>query len=44
MLEEAGLDRDALYYLCGPRGFAHDMAALLAELGVDASRVKREEW
>ena len=44
MLEEAGLDRDALYYLCGPRGFAQDMAALLAEMGVEASRLKREEW
>ena len=44
MLEESALDRVAHYYICGPRGMAQDMAATLTGLGVEASRIKSEEW
>ena len=44
MLEEKGLDRRSLYYVCGPQGFARDIAAILTGLGVEPSRVKSEEW
>ena len=35
---------NALYYLCGPRGFAEDMAALLTQLGVSEPQIRREAW
>ena len=44
MLEEHDLPGAALYYLCGPRGMPRDVAGKLAALGVDASRIKSEEW
>ena len=44
MLEEKGVSKKALYYACGPRGFAEDMATILLQMGVDASSIKREEW
>ena len=44
MLEEKGIDKSALYYVCGPRGFAEDMTAILVQMGVAASRIKQEGW
>ena len=35
---------NALYYLCGPRGFAEDMEGLLTQLGVGGSQMRREAW
>ena len=48
MLAEAGVDQRALYYalyyICGPRGFAADMGVILAQNGVDPALVKSESW
>lgn len=35
---------DPLYYICGPRGMAEDITALLHELGVNDSRIRSETW
>lgn len=44
MLSAQAMVPHALYYLCGPRGFAEDMATLLTQLGVDVPRIRREAW
>ncbi|MEE8291472.1 MAG: FAD-binding oxidoreductase [Candidatus Tectomicrobia bacterium] len=44
MLAEQGVEQRARYYVCGPRGFAQDMQAMLTALGVATSRVKSEAW
>ena len=44
MLGEWAMVPHALYYLCGPRGFAEDMETMLTQLGVDVSQIMREAW
>jgi ferredoxin-NADP reductase len=44
MLGEQAMVPNALYYLCGPRGFAEDMEALLTQLGVGLPQIRREAW
>jgi ferredoxin-NADP reductase len=44
MLGEQAMVPNALYYLCGPRGFAEDMETLLTQLGVGLPQIRREAW
>ena len=44
MLAEQGIDPCVRYYVCGPRGFAQNMEAILTALGVATSSVKSEAW
>lgn len=44
MLADQTKTRSALYYVCGPSGFAQDMGAALEALGVEPNRVKSEVW
>ena len=44
MLAEAEIDLGALFYLSGPPAMVEDMAHLLEERGVPASRIKHETW
>lgn len=34
----------SVFYVCGPRGFAHDVATMLSAMGVEGWRVKSEAW
>ena len=43
-LQAQAIAPNALYYLCGPRGFAEDMEILLTQLGVGAPQIHREAW
>lgn len=44
LLSAADATADALYFVCGPRGFAEDMEVILGELGADRSRIRYEVW
>jgi ferredoxin-NADP reductase len=44
MLGEQAMVPNALYYLCGHRGFAEDMETLLTQLGVGLPQIRREAW
>jgi len=44
LLNAGGTTAEALYFVCGPRGFAEDVEAILGELGADRSRIRREGW
>jgi ferredoxin-NADP reductase len=44
LLQRAGMSSDTLYYLCGPQGMVEDVSAMLASLGVPASRIIYEKW
>lgn len=44
LLDEAGVDRDALYYFCGPPGFVEDMARDLQRGGVPPHQLIYEKW
>ena len=44
MVARAGIDLDALLYLCGPPPMITDVAATLEGLGVPAGRIKYELW
>ena len=33
-----------LCFICGPPALVKEMSALLAELGIDRSRIRVEEW
>jgi len=44
MLGAQAMVPHALYYLCGPRGFAEDMEALLTQLGVGMPQIRYEAW
>lgn len=44
LLNVGELTADTLYFVCGPRGFAEDMAVMLGELGADPSRIRHEGW
>ena len=43
-MDRHGIDREALFYLCGPPAMIGDMAALVQGLGVPDSRVYFEQW
>jgi ferredoxin len=42
VLDQAGLPKDADYYLCGPEGFMRSVGAALGALGVAAERIATE--
>jgi ferredoxin-NADP reductase len=44
LFKESWLDPDALFYICGPPPMGPDMAELLEDLGVPASRIRYEQW
>ena len=44
MLNRLRLEREALYYLCGPPAMVADVRAYLGELGIDAARIRFESW
>ena len=44
LLKEHLPEKDALFYLCGPPAMLDDVSVLLADLGVDPSRVRMEKW
>ena len=44
MLREHTPGQHCLYYLCGPPSFQDDMAALVADMGIDDSMVRAERW
>ena len=44
LINESGLDPDALYYICGPPPMGPDMAGLVEGLGIHSSRIKYEQW
>ena len=44
MLRENIVDRDSLFFICGPSELPQDIKESLRELGVDDSRVHAEEW
>lgn len=44
LLEEAGVDRDALYYFCGPPGFVDDMVRDLLRGGLSPKQMIYEKW
>lgn len=44
LLEDAGVDRDALYYFCGPPGFVDDMARDLQQGGLSPNQLIYEKW
>ncbi|WBY17701.1 flavodoxin reductase [Erythrobacteraceae bacterium WH01K] len=43
-LEQAGLDLDGLFYLCGPSPMEDDVSTLLKARGVSGDSLVREEW
>ena len=44
LINELGLDPDALFYICGPPPMGSDMSGLLEGLGIRSSRIKYEQW
>ncbi|OBS09145.1 ferredoxin--NADP reductase [Acidihalobacter prosperus] len=44
LLDEAGVDCDALYYFCGPPGFVDDMARDLSHGGLSPAQLIYEKW
>lgn len=44
LINESGLNPDALFYICGPPPMGPDMARLLEGLGIPSSRIKYEQW
>jgi ferredoxin-NADP reductase len=44
LLRAQAMVPNALYYLCGPRGFAEAMQVLLTQLGVGVSQIMYEAW
>ena len=44
LLKEHVTDKDAMFYLNGPRGMSEDMAMMLTSMGVDPSRLNVEQW
>ena len=44
MLRENIVDRDSLFFICGPSELPVDIKESLRELGVDDSHVHAEEW
>jgi ferredoxin-NADP reductase len=44
LFNAGGMTAGSLYFVCGPRGFAEDVEAILGELGADRSRIRREGW
>ncbi len=42
VLSGLGLPRDAETYICGPTGFMKEVAAALADLGLDGTRIRTE--
>ena len=43
-LREYAPSHDSLYYLCGPPPMLDDLSLLLADLGIEPSRIKIERW
>jgi ferredoxin-NADP reductase len=44
LLLDLGIDRSALYYICGPGQMIDDVAALLRDLGVPDAQLRFERW
>lgn len=44
LLDEVGVDNDALYYFCGPPMFVEDMAHDLIQDGLSKDRLVYEKW
>ena len=44
MMREHIVDKDSLFYICGPSELPADIKQSLRDLGVDDSRVHAEEW
>lgn len=44
MLEENIPDKNAKFYLCGPRGMPENITRMLLEMGVPDSSIKSEQW
>jgi glycine betaine catabolism B len=44
ILAEGDAAADALYFICGPRGFAEDIESILNEIGIEPSRIHYEGW
>ena len=44
ILDVADPGSDALYFLCGPRGFAEDIDSILGGMGIERSRIRYEGW
>ncbi len=44
LLKEAGVDPEALYYLCGPPSMIHDLVDTLRDLGIRRKQMRYELW
>ena len=44
MLAAQNVDRNAVYYVCGPPGFAQGLGSILMELGVNPGSIRSEAW
>jgi len=44
MLQEIGVDLEALYFICGPQNMGPDVKGMLMEMGVPPENVRYEQW
>lgn len=44
LIREAGIDQDALYYICGPPSMIHELVDLLRTLGIRRKQMRYELW
>jgi ferredoxin-NADP reductase len=44
MLQEIGVDVEALYFICGPQNMGPDVRVMLIEMGVPPKNVRYEQW
>ena len=44
MIREAGLEAEALHYICGPKDMIQDVVGILGRLGVRRKQMKYEVW
>lgn len=44
LLQQAGIDTNTLYYLCGPQAMVDEISELLLQLGVPAENTVFEKW
>ena len=44
LIREAGVDTEALYYLCGPPPMIHGLVDILRELGIRRKQMRYELW
>ncbi len=44
MIKDAGVDHEALYYICGPPAMIHGFVETLGELGVRRKQMRYEFW